>query len=109
MKWSINYRRIVIAIVLGAVFGIICVYGTMTSIQLSPIILATILYDRVLLGVVIGIAYGLDLHPLIRGGTLGAIVSLEIAIPSGIAGGALLLGAGIVYGILIDMIATKFS
>ena len=95
---------------MGVVAGAICLYGTMTSIpgMLTWPILATIFYDRVLLGFVVGIAYGLRMHPLIRGAVIGAVVSLLIAIPSGITGGALLMGAGVVYGIIVDLVATKF-
>jgi hypothetical protein len=107
----INTRRIKISLALGVVAGAICLYGTLTSIPgvLSLPILATIFYDRVLLGFVVGIAYGLKIHPVIRGAIIGAVVSLIIAIPSGITGGALLMGAGVVYGIIIDLVATKFS
>jgi hypothetical protein len=108
---NINTRRIKISIALGVIAGAICLYGTLTSIPgvLTLPILATIFYDRVLLGFVVGIAYGLKIHPLIRGAIIGALVSLLIAIPSGITGGALLMGAGVVYGIIIDLVATKFS
>ena len=61
------------------------------------------------MGVVVGIAYGLKIHPLIRGAIIGAVVSLLIAIPSGITGGALLMGAGVDYGMVTDLVATKFS
>lgn len=61
------------------------------------------------MGFVVGIAYGLKIHPLIRGAIIGAVVSLLIAIPSGITGGALLMGAGVVYGMVTDLVATKFS
>ena len=107
----INTRRMKISVVLGVVAGAICLYGTLTSIPgvLTLPILATIFYDRVLLGFVVGIANGLKIHPLIRGAIIGALVSLLIAIPSGITGGALLMGAGVVYGIFIDLVATKFS
>ena len=107
----INTRRIKISVGLGVVAGTICLYGTVTSIPgvLTLPILATIFYDRVLLGFVVGIAYGLKIHPLIRGAIIGAVVSLLIAIPSGITGGALLMGAGVVYGIIIDIVATRFS
>jgi hypothetical protein len=107
----INIRRIKISVALGVAAGAICLYGTWTSIPgvLTLPILATIFYDRVLLGFVVGIAYGLKIHPLIRGAIIGAVVSLLIAIPSGIIGGALLMGAGVVYGIVTDLVATKFS
>lgn len=107
----INTRRIKFSLALGVVAGAICLYGTMTSIPgvLTIPILATIFYDRVLLGFVVGIADGLKIHPLIRGAIIGAVVSLLIAIPSGVIGGALLMSGGVVYGIVIDLVATKFS
>jgi hypothetical protein len=107
----INTRRIKISMALGGVAGAICLYGTLASIPgvLTLPILATIFYDRVLLGFVVGIAYGLKIHPLIRGAIIGAVVSLIVAIPSGIIGGAFLMGAGVVYGIVTDLVATKFS
>lgn len=48
----INTRRIKISLALGVIAGVICLYGTMTSIPgvLTIPILATIFYDRILLG-----------------------------------------------------------
>lgn len=110
-SWEANARRIKISVALGIVAGVICLYGTMTSLPgvLSTPILITIFYDRVLLGFVVGIDYGLKIHPMIGGSVIGAAISLLIAIPSGIVGGALLIGAGIISGIVIDIVATKFS
>jgi hypothetical protein len=109
--WDLNIRRIKISTALGALAGIVCLYGTMTSLPgvLSIPILATIFYDRILLGFVVGISYGVKIHPLIRGAAIRAVVTLLIAIPSSIIGGALLMGAGIAYGIIIDLVATRFS
>jgi hypothetical protein len=80
---------------LGFIFGAVCLYGTMNSLpgKLSPPILAIIFYDRVLLGLMIGVARTLLFNPIRRGAVLSAAVSLLIAIPSGLIGGALLLGA----------------
>jgi len=109
-SWEINTRRIKMSTVMGIVAGAICLYGIMTGIpgMLTWPILATIFYDRVILGFVVGIAYGLRMHQLIRGAVIGAVVSILIAIPSGITGGALLMGACVVYGIIIDLVSTKF-
>lgn len=108
---NINTKRIKISVALGVVAGAICLYETLTSNPgvLTLPVLATIFYDRVLLGFVVGIAYGLKINQLIRGAIIGAAVSMLIAIPSGIVGGALLMGSGVVYGIIIDLVATKFS
>lgn len=107
-----NTKRISISIVLGILFGAICVYGSAgnlpSGVPAAPI-LATVFYNRVLLGLVIGIADGIEAHPVLRGAVLGAIVSIAIAIPSGTAGGVMLIAAGVVYGIITDFAATKYS
>lgn len=105
-----NTRRVSIATALGIAVGILCAYGSATSVpSLTLPILATIFYDRILLGFVIGIADGIDARPAIRGLFLGLVVSTLIAIPSGMQGGALLMAAGAVYGLVIDMVASRFS
>ena len=107
-----NTKRVLISVALGAVFGAICAYGTASNIPeglpLMPILAATF-YDRVLIGIVIGIADCIKAQPALRGAVLGAIVSVVIAIPSGTTGGAILIGAGIVYGVIIDLVATRTS
>jgi hypothetical protein len=81
---NINIKRIKISVALGVVAGAICLYETLTGNPgvLTLPVLATIFYDRVLLGFVVGIAYGLKINQLIRGAIIGAVVSLLIAIPS---------------------------
>ncbi|NYT02991.1 MAG: hypothetical protein GKC10_09600 [Methanosarcinales archaeon] len=105
-----NGRRLQISVALGLLFGLLCAYGSANSVPgLSLPILASIFYDRLLLGLAVGMAEGIDLHPLIRGSAIGLVVSLVIAIPAGYYGGALLLAAGLVYGAVIDLAATRFS
>jgi hypothetical protein len=107
-----NTRRVLMSIVLGIIFGAICAFGSAgnlpSGVPAAPI-LATIFYNRVLLGLVIGIAGGIEVHPALRGTVFGAIVSIAIAIPSGISGGAILIAAGVIYGIITDVLATKYS
>jgi len=105
-----NGRRLLISLALGLLFGLLCAYGSATSVpSLTLPILAAIFYDRLLLGLAVGMAEGIDVHPLIRGSAIGLAISLVIAIPSGVYGGALLLVAGLFYGVVIDLAATKFS
>jgi hypothetical protein len=105
-----NFKRVMISTALGVLAGIICAHGSAGSVPgLTIPILAAIFYDRVLLGFVVGIADGISLHPILRGAIIGAIVSLEIAIPSGTTGGAILLGAGMLYGAIIDLVATRLT
>lgn len=109
---SMNTIRVLISIALGILFGAICAFGSAgnlpSAVPAAPI-LATIFYNRVLLGLVIGIADGIDAHPVLRGAVLGALVSLAIAIPSGTTGGPILIATGVIYGIITDFLATKYS
>nr|QNO52897.1 hypothetical protein PANBHIFL_00012 [Methanosarcinales archaeon ANME-1 ERB6] len=82
-----------------------------TGAPFSIFILLSIVYNRALIGFVIGIADGIKLHPVLRGAILGAIVSFAITIPAFEQGtGALILVPfGVVYGIIADFVATKLS
>jgi len=103
-----NKKRVLIATALGVLFGLVCAYGASTSIGLAWLILALVFYNRVLLGFVVGIADGINVHPVLRGGVLGAVVSLGIVIFAG-SSGALLLGAGIAYGIITDVVVSRVA
>ena len=106
-----NVKRIIIATVVGFLCGIFCAYGAASKYpgQFEMLILASIVYNRVLLGFVIGIADHIKVHPILRGAILGAIVSVAIGIPSGLCGGLTLVAFGIVYGIIADFVATRWS
>ncbi|MEA2046027.1 MAG: hypothetical protein U9N48_05855 [Euryarchaeota archaeon] len=106
-------KRVLISTALGLLFGGICTYGSVdhipSELPMVPI-LASIFYNRVLLGFVIGIADGIEISPALRGAVLGLIVSAAIAIPTGVVeSAAVIIAAGIVYGIIIDVVATKAS
>ncbi|MCK5699465.1 MAG: hypothetical protein KAH93_06445 [Candidatus Aenigmarchaeota archaeon] len=105
-----NTRRVTMATLLGILCGLFCAYGTVLKFpgQFEIPILASLVYGRALLGFVIGIADNIKMHFVPRGALLGAIVSAAIAIPAG-SGGLVLMAFGIVYGIIIDTIATKVS
>ncbi|MBM3309155.1 MAG: hypothetical protein FJY77_02785 [Candidatus Altiarchaeales archaeon] len=102
-------KRIIIATLLGLLFGLFCAYGTESSMPgvFSTGILASIVYNRVLIGFFIGIADSIKISPIIRGAKIGAIIGLAIAIPSGWQGGTILLAFSIIYGILIDVITSR--
>jgi hypothetical protein len=82
-----------------------------TGAPFSIFILLSIVYNRALIGFVIGIADGIKLHPVLRGAILGTIVSFAMTIPAfeqG-AGALILVPFGVVYGIIADFVATKLS
>jgi len=70
-------------------------------------------YNRVLLGLFVGLGDTIPLHPVLRGALLGALVSLAMALMNmidvGISDSAAFIGFGIVYGIIADVVATRFS
>ena len=112
-----NAKRIAIAATIGLLCGLYCAYATSqmenptTGAPFSIFILLSIVYNRALIGFVIGIADGIKLHPVLRGAILGAIVSFAMTIPAfeqG-AGALILIPFGVVYGIITDFVATKFS
>ena len=106
-----NTKRVIIATVIGGLCGIFCAYGAVWKYpgRFGMLILASIIYNRALLGFVIGIADNIKVHPIAKGAILGAIVSIAMAIPLGISGGLTLVAFGIVYGIITDFVATKLS
>ena len=52
--------------------------------------------------------YNIDLHPALRGAVIGVVVSMAMAIFS-TDGMLALLGFGLVYGVLIDVVTSKLE
>jgi hypothetical protein len=112
-----NLKRVLIATVIGALCGVYCAYGTATmddpNFVATTGILVSIFYNRVLIGFVVGIGDGINIHPVLRGGLIGAGVTMTMSIIPLIdgqpMGGLILLVFGIVYGIIADVVATRFS
>ncbi|MBF0583012.1 MAG: hypothetical protein HQL80_02115 [Magnetococcales bacterium] len=122
-------KRFVVALGLGAMFGLLCVFlaaqkqPEMASLT-HPIFWA-ILTDRILIGLVVALSGPFTRHPVLgfpyrpwlRGACMGAVVSLPLA--AGAMSGpetpqlslwvifAATLLAGGLYGALIDLVATK--
>ena len=102
-------KRLIIATILGMLCGLFCMYGTIIKFPefaADTLFLAGIVYNRTLIGVVIGIADNIDLHPALRGAVIGVVVSMAMAIFS-TDGMLALLGFGLVYGVLIDVVTSK--
>ena len=114
-----NTKRIAIATVIGLLFGLFCAYGTIWIAASKPALVVTtgllagVIYNRILLGLFVGLGDDIPLHPVLRGALIGVIISLAISLMNmidvGISDGAAFIGFGIVYGIIADVVATKFS
>jgi hypothetical protein len=109
-----NLRRIVLAILLGLLFGLFCMWTT-SETSIIPISFPNLLavgYNRIILGLVIGLSGKIMIRPALRGAILGIIISLEIALPtlnSWFFGFVAYMLAGIVYGIIIDLLSSWFA
>ena len=115
-----NTKRILIATAIGLLCGLFCAYGTMmwaesgeADFVVTTEILAFIVFNRVLIGIVIGVADRIKMNSALRGAIIGAVVSLMIGIfpllQGDIMGAITISGFGAVYGIIADVAATKFS
>jgi len=114
-----NAKRIAITTTIGFLCGLFCAYGTIMVAESKPELiittglLALIVYNRILIGLFVGVGDNITLHPVIRGALIGAIISLTMAImpmiDTGLTDGLTLIAFGVVYGIITDFVATKFS
>ncbi|MFA6027438.1 MAG: hypothetical protein WC752_00740 [Patescibacteria group bacterium] len=111
----VNKRRLIIALICGALLGIICILGVGIRLGFGGnelFILAT-WYNRVIMGLVIGLAGGITVikgkfNPLVRGLLLGLMVSLALFLSTELRD-PLGFMAGVVYGVIIDHLASKYS
>ena len=106
----------IIAIILAIIFGLICTYGTSTveieGLEITLSYLLTIFYARLLIGFFIGLADNVNLidgkykNAVLRGAIFGLIASIVISF---YGGAEFFIIAGIIYGIITDVISTRFS
>ena len=108
-------KRLIIAITTGAVLGIFCIIGMSLRLGFigNEVLLLSTWINRVLIGLVIGLAPFYKIKNtttkiLLRGAFLGLIMSgyhymatSFIDMPG--------FFAGIVYGVIIDYVATKYG
>jgi hypothetical protein len=106
-----NIKRVVICTIGGMIAAAICIGGMASGgrVELTTMVVASGIGNRILIGFVIGIS-NWRIHYLLHGALIGLLVTLSSSI--GIAltnmqGFLLYMTAGIVYGILIELCATK--
>jgi len=110
-----NNKRLVISIVTGAILGIFCIIGVSIRIGFTGnelFILATWI-NRVIMGLVIGLAPYYKIknntkNSILRGAFLGFIISGSLYLATDFIDTPGFF-AGIVYGIIIDYVATKYE
>ena len=105
-------KRVKVCIATGAVLGVICIAGALvrSGFQKDAYFLFALWYNRLMMGLVIGLADGNLGWPKIlgRGAFFGLFVSLAFYLSTGFNDVVSFL-AGIVYGIIIEYIAFKYS
>ncbi|MFA6458614.1 MAG: hypothetical protein WCV72_04495 [Patescibacteria group bacterium] len=119
-------NRFLVALPLGLAFGVLCAWLASqkdpTIFDVKSFSFWTIVWNRFLIGLVIGFAGAFTRHPVfgfrcpafLRGIVLGAVVSLALAfgaLITPIENAAqifwLTVGVGAFYGLVIDLLATK--
>ncbi|WP_070364467.1 hypothetical protein [Halodesulfurarchaeum formicicum] len=110
-----NQRRLAIGVLTGAFLGLFCIVGVGTRIGFAgnELFLFAMWYNRVVMGLVIGLAGGLVLvesryNVLLRGLLLGLVVTAAIAFTSEFRDWPSFF-AGLVYGPIIDWVATRYG
>ncbi|NHJ01192.1 MAG: hypothetical protein EAX86_03575 [Candidatus Heimdallarchaeota archaeon] len=108
-------RRLIISTGLGVILGILCIIGIGLRIgyQGNEIFLFAMWYNRVIMGLMIGFASDLTFaknysNVIIRGAILGLLVTSAIFFTSEFRD-ILSFFAGIAYGVIIDIVATRYS
>ncbi len=119
--FMIYLKRIGFATLIGAILGIFCILGASGRVggwSGNEVILIGLWYNRVIMGLVVGFAGDLILikkgqrskwvNSTLRGALLGLIISLQFYLSTNFLD---LLGflAGILFGIIIDILCTLFT
>ena len=119
-------RRIIITVIVGALLGILCIIGVGSRIDgnyANVIYLTGVWYNRVIMGLMVGLAGGITLiksdkpknypNAVVRGLLIGVVVSsATLLMVTDTAGWIIdLLGwfAGVMYGLIIDVVATTLE
>jgi len=106
-----NVKRMIICVIGGVIAGAICVSGMAGGgrVELTPMIVASSVGNRILIGFVIGISRW-KMQYLLHGALIGLLVTLSSSIGiafTSVQGFLMYTAAGIMYGLLIELFATK--
>ncbi|MBN2789469.1 MAG: hypothetical protein JXR69_04725 [Candidatus Delongbacteria bacterium] len=106
-------KRLIIAILTGAILGIFCIIGINLRMgdQVTGLFLFATWFNRVVMGLAIGLytPKRKDIKlSMIRGGVIGLVVSFSLYSATNFIDTPGFI-AGIIYGIIIDFFATKYD
>ena len=111
-----NQKRITISVLTGAFLGILCIVGVGNRIGFNGniVYLIGMWYNRVIMGLLIGLSGEIVLlekrsnNIILRGAIIGLVVTTGILLSTSFKDIPSFF-AGIVYGIIIDYVSTKYS
>jgi hypothetical protein len=108
-------KRLAIGLLTGAILGVFCIVGVglRVGFEGNRGFLFAMWYNRVVMGLVIGLAGGLKLvdseqNVLVRGFFLGLVVTTAITLSTEFRDWPSFF-AGLAYGVIIDWVATRYS
>ena len=107
----INHKRLIISLITGALLGVVCIIGAQlrSGFERETIYLFAFWFNRLLLGLVLGLLQSIPLKKaLLRGLLVGLVISFSFYSATGFDD---LMGfiAGIFYGIIIEYVAFIFN
>jgi len=109
-----NKKRISTALLTGAILGIFCIIGVGNRLGFENLIfLIAMWYNRIVMGLMIGLAGDIQItkgpsNVFIRGALIGLFVSSAIFLSTEFRDVPSFF-AGIVYGVIIDFVASKYE
>ncbi|MBN1923861.1 MAG: hypothetical protein JW791_03830 [Nanoarchaeota archaeon] len=103
-------KRLPLAVLAGALLGIFCIIGVggRLGFEGNELFLFATWYNRVLMGVVIGVLPKIKKGVLLRGVVFGLLISLAFLLSTGLRDWMGFF-AGIAYGAIIDFTASKYA
>jgi len=110
-------KRIGIGLLTGAILGLLCIVGVGTRIGFSGnlVYLIGMWYNRVIMGLIVGLSERIifvennpKYNSILRGAIIGLIVTTAILLSTSFRDIPSFF-AGIVYGVIIDLVSTSKS
>lgn len=102
-----NKKRLITAIIVGAILGVFCIIGASVRFQFERDVfyLSSLWYNRVIMGLVIGLTHKpkSKMMTVARGALLGTIVSFAFYLGTGLVDHTSFV-AGIIYGVIIALV-----
>ena len=100
-------KRVILSTLLGVLAGIVCYLLSRGNMTYTSGMVAGVILNRTLIGFVIGISGWKKIPCWLHGMIIGLIVTSLMAVYASLQGAIMLLVAGAVYGLIIELVVTK--